>query len=191
MLIIFVYATILFVYYILLKYHIPVNSSHQNSSKSCFGLVLLGSPLSRTQPLQWRCKSWEQLGVSDSRGWHRQGGLLRFYSQAPREKDPECGAMQHPPIGQAEPYATVISRRHGGALQKSAKNGSSCRERRKTQTSQRTKRSSLEPLSAPHWNEGLGGILLKCVPTHSVHLRKTVISLEFFFFFSAPAVSLD
>lgn len=120
MLIIFVYATILFVYYILLKYHIPVNSSHQNSSKSCFGLVLLGSPLSRTQPLQWRRKSWEQLWVSDSWGWQRQGGLLRFYSQAPREKDPECGAMQHPPIGQAEPYATVISR-HGGALQKSAK----------------------------------------------------------------------
>lgn len=49
MLIIFVYATILFVYYILLKYHIPINSSHQNSSKSCFGLVLLGSPLSRMQ----------------------------------------------------------------------------------------------------------------------------------------------
>lgn len=49
MLIIFVYATILFVYYILLKYHIPINSSHQNSSKSCFGLVLLGSPMSRMQ----------------------------------------------------------------------------------------------------------------------------------------------
>lgn len=49
MLIIFVYATILFVYYILLKYHIPINSSHQNSSKSCVGLVLLRSPLSRTQ----------------------------------------------------------------------------------------------------------------------------------------------
>lgn len=49
MLIIFVYATILFVYYILLKYHIPINNSHQNSSKSCVGLVLLGSPLSRMQ----------------------------------------------------------------------------------------------------------------------------------------------
>ena len=52
MLIIFVYATILFVYDILLKYHIPINSSHQNSSKSCFGLVLLGSPLSRNAALQ-------------------------------------------------------------------------------------------------------------------------------------------
>lgn len=61
MLIIFVYATILFVYNILLKYHIPINSSHQNSSKSCFGLVLLGSPLSRNAALQRRRKSWEQL----------------------------------------------------------------------------------------------------------------------------------
>lgn len=113
MLIIFVYATILFVYDILLKYHIPINSSHQNSSKSCFGLVLLGSPLSRNAALQWRRKSWEQLWVSDSSGWQRQGVPLRFYSQAPREKDTDCGEIQHPPIGQAEPHATVSPGMYG------------------------------------------------------------------------------
>lgn len=29
------------------------------------------------------------------------------FTQAPTEKDTECVEMQHPPIGQAEPYTTV------------------------------------------------------------------------------------
>lgn len=81
MLIIFVYATILLVYDILFKIPYPsLSSSHQNSSQSCVGLVLLGSPTEQNAALQRRRKSWEQLGVSDSSGWQRQGGLLRFHS---------------------------------------------------------------------------------------------------------------
>lgn len=106
MLIIFVYATILLVYYILLKYHIPLSSSHQNSSQSCFGLVLLGSPLSRTQLYNEGARAGnnlESLTPQAGKGWEDCWG----FTQAPTEKDTECVEMQHPPIGQAEPYTTV------------------------------------------------------------------------------------
>lgn len=49
MLIIFVYATILFVYCILLKCHIPIHGSHQDSSEPPLGLVPWQPP-SRASP---------------------------------------------------------------------------------------------------------------------------------------------
>lgn len=90
MLIIFVYATILFVYSILLKCHILINSSHQNSSKSCFGLVLLGSPLRRMRLYNEGSRAENHFEPPPPQaGKGREQG-----SRAPREKATEGVAMQ-------------------------------------------------------------------------------------------------
>lgn len=110
MLIIFVYATILFVYYILLKYHIPINSSHQNSSKSCFGRVLLSSPLSRTQLRQEGTRAGSNL-ESESSGWPRQGGLLRVSPGLQRKRLLHVEKCNTPLLDKESPTPQPLQRR--------------------------------------------------------------------------------
>lgn len=101
---------------ILLKCHIPLNSSHQNSSKSCLGLVLPGSPTCRTQCPQRRCKSWEQLGGCDFSGWQRLATQHCWgFTPSLQEKGMLMWRNAHPPIGQAEPYATGSPKEMGNS----------------------------------------------------------------------------
>lgn len=90
---------------ILLKCHIPLNSSHQNSSKSCLGLVLPGSPTCRIQRHREGARAGSNLEAVTPRagkGWQQCWG----FTLGLQEKGMLMWRNAHPPIGQAEPYAT-------------------------------------------------------------------------------------